>query len=446
MNAIYVVDDDPSILDSLKVTLEAQDYCVRTATAIGPCLDMIEEEEPAVVICDIFFGDSRPDGESLVKALAERCPNTQCIVISGESDIGRILSCLKLGARDFIEKPISLPRLLTAVGNAMAAYQTKTSSQARYAIQGTSRAIQEVISRTKKLAPLNECVLICGENGTGKELVAANLHLFSGRYALPMNIINCTALNPNILESELFGHKAGSFTGADKDKKGFFEISRRSSMFIDEIGDFAPNLQSKLLRVVQEKKIIPVGSTFSIDIDVRLIFATHHDLEERIRAGAFREDLYFRISTFTIQVPPLRERLEDIDVLAPHFLANFLKENNLTPKFFSGDALARLKEYHYPGNVRELAKIVKNAAFFSENEMLTVDDIDFSDSAAQSDIWVRCRKNTLTEARTHFEKELLVKRLEYCQGDLKKTAESLGILVNNLYRKLHEHNIPFNEI
>jgi two-component system nitrogen regulation response regulator NtrX len=443
MNLVYVIDDDPAILKSLEGPLLREGYAVATFSTPKPCLDEMRKNPPAVAISDIFFGTGEEDGETFVKTVAELFPITQCIMISGESDIQKILSCLKAGAQDFLEKPISLPRLLTSVRNAVSVYHAKASALSRYAILGTSKAIADVVARTRKLAILNESVLICGENGTGKELVAANLHLNSPRYAMPLQSINCTSLNPNILESELFGHKAGSFTGADKDKKGYFEICRGSSLFIDEIGDFALGLQSKILRVVQEKTITPVGSTTPIDIDVRLIFATHHNLETMIGAGAFREDLFFRISTFIIRIPPLRERLEDIDALAPRFLDDFIRDNGLPPKRLTPDALAKLKEYHYPGNVRELAKIVKNTAFFSDGETVRSDDIDFTSGSGHGDLWVRCRKSSLVEAKNAFEKELLLRRLESNRGDLKKTAEGLNMLVNNLYRKLHEHGIAF---
>jgi two-component system, NtrC family, nitrogen regulation response regulator NtrX len=443
MNLVYLIDDDPAILKSLEGPLLREGYSVATFSTPKQCLDEMKKNLPAVAISDIFFGNGEQDGETFVKIVTEQFPSTQCIMISGESDIQKILSCLRTGAQDFLEKPISLPRLLASVRNAVSIHHAKSSALVRYAILGSSKAIGDVIARTRKLAALNESVLICGENGTGKELVAANLHLNSQRYAMPLQSVNCTSLNPHILESELFGHKAGSFTGADKDKKGYFEIARGSSLFIDEIGDFALNLQSKILRVVQEKTITPVGSTSPVDIDVRLIFATHHNLENMIRAGTFREDLYFRISTFIICIPPLRERLEDIDTLAPRFLDTFIRDNGLPPKRLSEDALVKLKEYHYPGNVRELAKVVKNSAFFSDGESVRADDIDFTSVSGHKDLWVRCRKLPLIEAKNAFEKELLLRRLEANKGDLKKTAESLSMVVNNLYRKLHEHGIAF---
>jgi transcriptional regulator with PAS, ATPase and Fis domain len=296
-------------------------------------------------------------------------------------------------------------------------------------------------NRIHKLAHLNESVLITGENGTGKELVAENLHLFSSRSAHPICKINCTALNPNIIESELFGHIAGSFTGADRSKQGCFERAHRSTLFLDEIGDFAPPLQAKILRVLQEKRVLPVGASKEIEVDTRLLFATNIDLESAVRKGLFREDLYFRISTFVIRIPPLRERLQDIDILAPHFLNEFLNENKLSSKVFTGASLDRLKEYHYPGNIRDLARIVKNAAFFTEGDKIDADNIDFMPPIGHPDLWFRTRSMSLSEAVDYFERELILRRLGEVGNDIGNAAESLGMIKNNLYRKMKQCGI-----
>jgi transcriptional regulator with PAS, ATPase and Fis domain len=303
--------------------------------------------------------------------------------------------------------------------------------------------MQNIIAKVKKIAGLSESVLITGESGTGKELVAENLHLFSNRFSLPMIKVNCTALNPNLLESELFGHKAGSFTGADRNKKGIFEAAHKSTLFIDEIGDFPLNLQSKILRIIQEKKITPVGSTDEIPVDVRLVFATHRNLKEMVQAGLFREDLFFRISTFTIELPSLRKRIEDIDTLAPFFLKQFLMENSLPLKEFSSEAILKLKEYQYPGNIRELAKIIKNAAFFTEADRIMPYDIDFCSEPVCGEIWEKTRCLSLLESKECFEKELIDKRMKSMGKDIRKVAESLGMIKNNLYRKLKYYSIDY---
>lgn len=250
-------------------------------------------------------------------------------------------------------------------------------------------------------------------------------------------------MNPNLLESELFGHKAGSFTGATSNKKGYFEKANGSSLFIDEIGDFPLSLQSKILRVIQEKIITPVGSTDEIPVDTRLIFATHRNLNEMVKQGSFREDLFFRISTFTIEIPPLRERLDDIDILATHFLSQFLLENNLPGKEINQEALDTLKTYNYPGNIRELSKIIKNAAFFSDNFQLTSSDFIFNVDSDSNDIWYKTKQLSLLESKSLFERELIVRRLLMTGNNIAKTAETLGLIKNNIYRKLNEYNIPY---
>jgi len=443
MNPIYIVDDDQSILASLKSILSREGYIVEAVDSPDTFLEMVEQNPPSVAILDIFFNSHQIDGEELIKIISEKYPNTQCIVISGESDIQKTLACLREGALDFLEKPVSLPRLITAVRNAMELHNIKSSTRDKCKILGNSTLMQNIIAKVKKIAGLSESVLITGESGTGKELVAENLHLFSNRFSLPMIKVNCTALNPNLLESELFGHKAGSFTGADRNKKGIFEAAHKSTLFIDEIGDFPLNLQSKILRIIQEKKITPVGSTDEIPVDVRLVFATHRNLKEMVQAGLFREDLFFRISTFTIELPSLRKRIEDIDTLAPFFLKQFLMENSLPLKEFSSEAILKLKEYQYPGNIRELAKIIKNAAFFTEADRIMPYDIDFCSEPVCGEIWEKTRCLSLLESKECFEKELIDKRMKSMGKDIRKVAESLGMIKNNLYRKLKYYSIDY---
>ncbi len=441
MSTIYIVDDDPSICQSLSTILTSEGYNVETFVDPTSFLDRVTLKEPSVAIIDIFFSDGECCGDELVLKVKEATLCTQCIIISGESDIQKSIACIKNGAIDFIEKPVSLPRLLTTVRNAIAVHTVKTDASGRFRILGNVPSLIEMRNRIQKLALLNESVLITGENGTGKELVAENLHLFSSRSMHPLHKINCTALNPNLIESELFGHTAGSFTGADRTKQGCFERSHNSSLFLDEIGDFPLSLQAKILRVLQEKRVLPVGASKEIEIDARLLFATNCDLETAVQKGIFREDLYFRISTFVIRIPPLRERLADIDILAPHFLSEFIAENKLPTKQFSPSALERLKEYHYPGNIRELARIVKNAVYFTESDSICADNIDFMPPIGHPDLWFRTRSMPLAEAVDFFERELILRRLEQYSNDMGKTAESLGMIKNNLYRKIKQCGI-----
>lgn len=443
LSTICIVDDDPKTRRSLTTALTRQGYSVSEAASPKEFIDSIDDAEPAVAIVDIFFGEGVLDGQDLLTYIAERIPGTQCIVISGESDLEKTLACLKAGAIDFIEKPVSLPRLLASVKNAVALHHYRQQEQSRSMILGTSDAVVKMVHRTRKLATLNETVLVRGESGSGKELVAENLHLWSHRSAFPLVKINCTALNPNLIESELFGHKAGSFTGADKDRPGLFESGRGGTVFIDEIGDFPLHLQSKILRVLQERTVLPVGSSVESPIDVRFVFATHRNLEEMVAAGMFREDLLYRISTFTVSVPPLRDRIGDIGMLAAFFLNQFLVNNRLPPMTLSEDAYAKLATYHYPGNIRELSSIVKNAAFNADGEIIRPEHIDFGQVRRHDNFWKEVDTMPLDEAIIFFKGRMLCRRMELHDKSIKKVAESLSILPNNLYRHLKAHEIPY---
>lgn len=445
MKNVAVVDDDPSIRETLQEILSDEGYSVRTAGSPGEFFAIPESEIPPVVILDLYFGEGEPGGESVLRKLTESHPNTQVIVISGESQIQRTTTCLRDGALDFIEKPVSLPRLLTAVKNAFKIHQIREETLKGAAILGESRAVKQVMSRIRKLAALNESVLITGENGTGKELVAKNLHLFSPRYSESLVSLNCTAINPNLIESELFGHEAGSFTGAKGKSTGYFQRADKSTLFIDEIGDFDLSLQSKILRVLQERTITPVGSSAELPVDIRPLFATHRNLEEMVEKGSFREDLFFRISTFTIALPPLRERSEDIPILADHFLKQFITENNLPEMRFCDSALEKLTAYHFPGNIRELSKIVKNGAFFATSTDITAEDIVFTRARHESSLLDKTKGVTLNEAKKILEREFIIHHLRECGNNIDTCAESLAILKNNLYRKIRELGIEMEK-
>lgn len=441
MAKIWIVDDDKSIQEQLEKIIVNEGDEVRSFTRPDELISALKSEQPALIIADLFYRNSELSGEDVVKEVVENCPPTQVVIISGETDFRKTLRSLRAGALDFIEKPISLPRLLTTIKNGVTIYHTQNEMISKSKILGESSKTRAIIKKIRKLATLNEPILIRGESGVGKELVAQNLHFYSSRFSLPMKEINCTAFNQNLIESELFGHKKGSFTGAVSDKKGVFEQAQKSSLFIDEIGDLPFDIQTKLLRVLQEKKLTPVGGTEDLPIDTRLIFATHRDLDKMIGTDEFREDFYFRIATFSIEIPPLRERIEDIDQLAPHFLLQFLSENSLPPKEFSPSAISKLKEHHYPGNIRELIQVVKNAAFFSDNNAISADDITFTPRTGRDELWQQVNSMTLAEAKAFFEKELLQRRLTQNGNHVESCAKSLGIIRNNLYRKLREHNI-----
>lgn len=444
MSTIFIVDDDPKIRNSLSDVLTKNGYNVESVASPQEFIDRTLDRAPAVAIVDIFFGEATLDGQDLLAYIADKMGDTQCIVISGESDLQKTLGCLKAGAVDFIEKPVSLPRLLTAVKNAAAVHHYRKEAQARCRIIGTSDPTIKMVERTRKLAMLSETVLIRGESGSGKELVAENLHQWSRSSDKPFIKVNCAALSPTLIESELFGHRAGSFTGANTNKKGLIEAANGGTLFIDEIGDFPLHLQSKILRVLQERTILPVGATSELTVDVRFIAATHRDLESMVAAATFREDLLYRIATFTVTVPPLRERISDIDELAPFFARQFTASNNLPLVTFSAAALSKLKTHHYPGNIRELASTVKNAAFNCSGTTIGPEHIDFGSNSRKDGFWKEIEKLTMDDALQKFRCHLLSRRIEE-HGNVRKTAESLGILPNNLYRLLKAHGIDYSE-
>lgn len=445
MILVQIVDDDAGVLESLGDALSREGYAPRSARSPEEFLRQMETAEPAVAILDVFYSHGGMDGEALLGLVQSRWPDTQCIMVSGESDIRKALACVRAGALDFLEKPVSLTRLLIAVANAAKLHEARKSARSRIHILGRSQAMRDVMKRIRKLAVLGESVLIRGESGTGKELVAENLHAFSQRQAKGMRKVNCAALSPGLVESELFGHKAGSFTGAQRDKAGLFAAAQDGTLFIDEIGDFEHGLQAKFLRVLQEKTILPVGATEELAVNVRTLFATHVDLEAAMEKGGFRRDLYFRISTFTLVLPPLRDRLEDIDDLAVFFADKFLAENGLPPKSISKEALDKLKGHAYPGNIRELAQIVKNAVYFCEKDVLAADDIELRAVASPDGFWDNLENRPLDQAKAAFERELLRRRLRQAHGNVAKTAEGLGLIKNNLYRKLREHGLAWGE-
>jgi two-component system, NtrC family, nitrogen regulation response regulator NtrX len=446
MTQILILDDSSSIIDSLSDTLSDQGYTTSSALSPEEGLEIISKETIDLVITDICFDNSKKDGIWLVKEIKNKYPTLPCISMSGESDVYKVLNCVKEGALDFIVKPISLPRLYVAISNALKLSNSKKQLQQKCLIWGQSTATNQLREKIYKFASLNENILITGESGTGKELVSENIHLHSTRYDQPFLKVNCAALNPDLVESELFGYKKGSFTGADIDKEGYFEKAHNGTLFLDEIGDLPLETQSKLLRVLQENCIVKVGDTKEISINTRIICATHQDLEDMIEKKTFREDLYYRISTFKIHIKPLRERLDDIDDLAPFLLHQFLENNSLEFKQLSDCARKKLKTFSYPGNIRELSILVKNAAMLASSSYINETDIQLRQKKNSKDFLSQTNAQSLAEAKHFLEKEFIIYRLEKHMNNIDKTAQSLEIEKTNLYRKLKQLdiNIPID--
>ena len=388
---IMVVDDEGSILQSLEGILTDEGFEVILAESGVSALQKIDAL-PDLVLLDIWMPDM--DGiETLIK-IKEIHPRIQVIMMSGHATIETAVKATKLGAYDFFEKPLSLDKVLLSVQNALdhcrleeEIHILKEKESSRYRITGESEAIRLLKEQIRIVAPTNAWVLISGENGTGKELVAHTIHRLSRRDQKPFVEVNCAAIPEELIESELFGHEKGAFTGATSTKKGKFDQAHEGSLFLDEIGDMSLKAQSKTLRILQEQKFERVGGARTIQVDVRVIAATNKDLEAEIAKGHFRDDLYFRLNVVPIRVPPLRERVEDIPSLVREFLKEFSLQMNMEPKEFSPDAVRLLQRYHWPGNVRELRNLVERLVIMTPGPLVEAGDIPppFNQEARVSD-------------------------------------------------------------
>ncbi|OGT99015.1 MAG: Fis family transcriptional regulator, partial [Gemmatimonadetes bacterium GWC2_71_10] len=356
---LLVADDEQGIRDALRQLLAYEGYEVVTAASGHEALDVYQAERPHLVLLDVKMAGM--DGLATLGKLRERDPAALVIMISGHGTIATAVEATQRGAHDFLEKPLDTDRVLLTIRNALRhivleqeVQALRTQVEERHAIVGSSSAIRQVIERIEKVAPTQARILITGENGTGKELVARAVHRLSPRAAKPFVEVNCAAIPSELIESELFGHVKGSFTGAFSDRTGKFEQADGGTLFLDEIGDMSAAAQSKVLRALQEGVITPIGSAKSVTVDVRVIAATNKRLEDEIAAGRFREDLLYRLNVVPIEVPPLRARREDVPQLVEHFMRQLVAGQGLAPKPFAPDALQRLKRHGWPGNVREL--------------------------------------------------------------------------------------------
>ncbi len=379
MASILVIDDEKSIRNTLKDILEYEKYTVDVAENGPAGLEMLEEKPYDVVLCDIKM--PRMDGIEVLEKIREKESDTQVIMISGHGNIDTAVEAIKKGAYDFIEKPPDINRLLITIRNALDKSSLITETKVlkkkiskKYEIIGESQAIRKVRELIDRVAPTEARVLITGANGTGKELVAHQLHEKSNRAHGPFVEVNCAAIPSELIESELFGHEKGSFTSAYKQRKGKFEQAQGGTLFLDEIGDMSLPAQAKVLRALQENKITRVGSDKDIAVDVRVIAATNKDLMEEIRKNNFREDLYHRISVIIIHVPSLNERLEDIPLLAKHFSEMICGEYGMPVKEFSDDAIEELKKITWTGNVREFRNVVERLIILCGNT-ITGEDV-----------------------------------------------------------------------
>ena len=443
-DAILVVDDEESICQSLKAILSDEGYQVLVAGSGEEAVKIVEEEMPQLVLLDIWLPGM--DGLETLKAIKKINPEVLVIIMSGHGTIETAVRATKLGAFDFIEKPLSLDKIIILVNNAInlihlneenALLKQKVSHQ--YELTGESALITELKEMISIVAPTNAWILIMGENGTGKELVARSIHHLSLRSHRDIVEVNCAAIPEELIESELFGHEKGAFTGATEKKRGKFDLAHEGTIFLDEVADMSLKAQAKILRILQEKKFERVGGNKLIDLDVRVLAATNKDLEEEMKEGRFRQDLYYRLHVIPLVVPPLRERKEDIKPLAERFLLDFTIREGLEPKKLTDDALALLMKHDWPGNVRELKNIIERLIILTPSDEITAKDIPLLNIKEERDMASGTESvmvDSLKDAKMDFERQFIIKKLEENEGNVSKTAEAIGLERSHLHKKL----------
>jgi two-component system nitrogen regulation response regulator NtrX len=444
---ILLVDDEKSICQALTGILSDEGHEVTTAFNGVCALKKIEDELPDLVLLDIWLPDI--NGLELLKRIKGQHPQLPVIVISGHGNVEAAVKAMKYGAYDFIEKPLSWENTIPPIANAlkMSCLQAENlvlrqRTFFKYELTGKSEVIEKVREQIKKVAPTNASVLIRGENGTGKELVARSIHHYSMRADGPFIEVNCAAIPDELIESELFGHEKGAFTGAYTRKKGKFDLAHGGTLFLDEIGDMSLRTQAKVLRVIQEQHFERVGGTKSIEVDVRVVVATNKNLEEEITKGNFRADLYYRLNVIPIEVPPLRKRREDIPLIVDEFLREFAKGGMLGRKKIEPQAIALLKQYDWPGNVRELKNIIERLFIMISGDVITAKDLPKSiilhkDNAGLDFFMV----DSFKEARALFEKEFLRKKIKQYKGNISLIAQVIGLERSHLHKKIKAYGL-----
>ncbi len=456
--SVLVIDDEISILNTLKAVLTDEGFTVFTANGSKAGLPLLEDEEPDAVLLDIWMPDQ--DGLDVLKEIRTRRPEQLVIMMSGHGNIETAVKATKLGAFDFIEKPLALERLLLVLKhglinsdltreNRALKKQVKRGRQ----MAGQSAAVQAIRDLIAKVAPTTGSVLITGEHGTGKELIAHHLHAQSNRSRRPFIEVNCAAIPEELIESELFGHEKGSFTGATQKRRGRFDLAHTGTLFLDEIGDMSLKTQAKVLRILQEQKFERVGGSETLTVDVRIVAATNKDLRKEIQKGCFREDLFYRLNVVPFFVPPLRERREDIRELAETFLVELAAVHGRPARGLSPDALRVLETYIWPGNVRELRNLIERltilAAPSTAGADLPYDATMVSQLLRESPDYQPGESTVpslrLREARSDFEKDFILRALKDSGGNVAKAAATLGIERTHLHRKIKTFGIEVKE-
>lgn len=445
---ILVVDDEESICQSLKGILVDEGYEVFIAKSGEESLKIIEEELPDLVLLDIWLPGI--DGIETLKIIKSDFPHIQVVMMSGHGTIETAVKSTKLGAFDFIEKPLYLDKVVLIVNHALDLVRLEAENKLLkqkfaqdYELTGSSKSVRDLKELIGIIAPTNAWILIMGENGTGKELVARSIHRQSKKSQKPFVEVNCAAIPEELIESELFGHEKGAFTGATEKKRGKFELAHEGTMFLDEVADMSLKAQAKILRILQEKKIARVGGTKVIETNVRVLAATNKNLEKEMEEERFRQDLYYRLNVIPIRIPPLRDRKEDIPLLANHFLKEFSLKERSSKKTITEDALEILMDHDWPGNVRELKNVIDRLVITVPSDVISGDDIPFllkQDRSVKLDD-SSFPLDSLKMAKIEFEKRFIAEKLRENDGNVSKTAELIDLERSNLHRKIKSYGL-----
>ncbi len=451
MNTIFIIDDEKEICESIKMILEYESYDVKFSTSAIQGMKLLDENKSSCLLLDIQMPDM--NGFEVLKKVKESTPSLSVIIISAHGSIENAIKATRLGAFDFIEKPIDREKLLISVRNAVHQVkllkeniEIKKSLEGEGEILGQSKGIKNILEMINKVAPLDTRVLITGENGTGKELVAKAIHKNSPRKDKPFIEVNCAAIPNELIESELFGHEKGSFTGAMTQRIGKFELANKGTIFLDEVGDMSQQAQAKVLRAIEDGRIERVGGGKKIDVDVRIISATNKDLKDEIQKEKFREDLYHRLNVIPIYIPPLRERKEDIPVFVSAFSKDITSKHKKPPVKFLDDAIRFLQEMSWSGNIRELKNIIERIIIVIDKKEIERKDVESLLKPGQvtmDDIIED--SNSFQEFKEKAERAFILKQLNENSWNISKTAELLDIQRSHLYNKMKKYGIEKGE-
>ncbi len=439
---VMIVDDEEGIRGTLSGIFEDEGYDTVTADSGEEALRITKEAVPDIILLDVWLPGM--DGIQTMERLREGNPDLPVIIISGHANIELAVKATKIGAYDFLEKPLSMEKVLLTVNRAFERKNLEIENKTlrenlirKWKMVGDSPKMNQLQEQIKMAALSNSRVLLLGESGSGKELVAHLLHENSLRAGRPFIEVNCAAIPQELIESELFGHEKGSFTGALEKKKGKFELADSGTLFLDEIGDMSLQTQAKVLRVIENQEFQRVGGNKNIKVDVRIISATNKDLNEEVKKGNFREDLYFRLNVIPIKVPSLRERIEDIPALVEHFLEQFASEYGQQSKKIAPEAIRLLQKHTWPGNIREMKNVLERLVIMTPSRTISEKDLSMPDTAGSDYFSFK----TLKDAREFFERDFIIKKLEENSWNISKTAELLDIERSNLHRKIKAYDI-----